>query len=207
MQAPKAKGIGTMPSLLKIAVELGPLVVFFLANARYGIMIGTAAFMIATITSLSIAYAWERRLAPMPLVSGVIVMLFGGLTLWLDDDTFIKLKPTIVNLTFATLLLGGLMAGRLLIRLLFGEVIHLSDRAWRVLTIRWSVFFVFLAVLNEIVWRNFSTDTWVAFKVWGVFPITLAFTASQVPFMAKHQVEAGAQDGEDAGEPQRRAAE
>jgi intracellular septation protein len=189
MQAQDAQSNGTMPALLKIAVELGPLVVFFIANAKFGIMVATAIFMVATVTSLSIAYIWERRIAPMPLISGVIVMLFGGLTLLLDDEIFIKLKPTIVNLTFATLLLGGLATGRLLIRLLFGEVINLPDRAWRVLTIRWAVFFVFLAILNEVIWRNFSTDFWVAFKVWGVFPITLLFTASQVPFMAKHQIE------------------
>ena len=178
-----------LPPLAKLAVDLGPLLIFFFANSQYGIMFATGAFMVATTISLAITYTVEQRLAPMPLVTGVLVMVFGGLTLYLDDELFIKLKPTIVNMIFATVLIAGLSFGRLFIKLLFGEVIQLPDHAWRTLTIRWAAFFIFLAVLNEVVWRMFSTDFWVAFKVWGVFPITLVFTALQLPFMTKHQIE------------------
>lgn len=177
-----------MHPLLKLAVDLGPLVIFFVGNLYFGIFAATGMFMVATAISLSITYAIERKLSPMPIVTGVVVMVFGGLTLWLNDELFIKLKPTIVNSIFASLLLGGLFTGRLFVKILFDHAFHLSDDAWRTFTYRWAGFFIFLALLNEVVWRNSSTDFWVAFKVWGVFPLTLLFAISQTPFLFKHQI-------------------
>jgi intracellular septation protein len=125
----------------------------------------------------------------MPLVTGALVLVFGGLTLWLSNDIFIKIKPTILYVMFAAVLLGGLAYGRLFIKLLLGQTLHLPESAWRTLTWRWSMFFVTLAILNEIVWRHVSTNTWVGFKVWAVFPLTLLFAMAQTPFIARHQIE------------------
>jgi intracellular septation protein len=178
-----------MHPLLKLALDLGPLLIFFVANAAFGIFPATAVFMAAMVIVIATGIAVERKVSPMPLVTGALVLVFGGLTLWLSNDIFIKIKPTILYLMFAGVLLGGLVYGRLFIKLLLGQTLHLSDTAWRTLTWRWSLFFVALAILNEIVWRNVSTNTWVAFKVWAVFPMTLLFAMAQTPFIARHQIE------------------
>ena len=198
---PKKKEINP---LLKFALELGPLLVFFFANARGEwlaerfpaltelggpIFIATGLFMAATAIALSVSWVLTRTLPMMPLVSGVIVFVFGGLTLWLQDATFIKMKPTIVNSLFAAVLLGGLAFGKSLLGYVFDSAFRLDAEGWRKLTFRWGLFFVFLAVLNEIVWRNFSEDTWVAFKVWGTMPITVAFTLAQMPLIMRHSVD------------------
>ena len=176
------QGEATLDSrqLLKLAIELGPLAVFFIANAQGGIFWGTAAFMVATLVSLAAARTLLGRIAVMPLVTGVFVLIFGGLTIWLQDELFIKMKPTIVNSLFAAILIGGLLAGHALLRHLFGEVFQLTDEGWRRLTLRWALFFCALAVLNEVVWRNFSTDAWVSFKVFGIMPLTMLFAVSQI---------------------------
>ena len=198
---PKKKEINP---LLKFALELGPLLVFFFANARGEwlaerfpaltelggpIFIATGLFMIATAIALAASWMLTRTLPIMPLVSGVVVFVFGGLTLWLQDATFIKMKPTIVNSLFAAVLLGGLAFGKSLLGYVFDSAFRLDAEGWRKLTLRWGIFFVFLAVLNEIVWRNFSEDTWVAFKVWGTMPITVAFTLAQMPLIMRHSVD------------------
>ncbi len=175
--------------LLKLALELGPLGIFFFANARFGIFQATGAFMIAVAVSLSVSWMLTRRLAIMPLITGIVVMVFGGLTLILQDDTFIKLKPTIVNALFGSILLAGLAFGRPLLGYVFDSVFQLDDEGWRKLTFRWAIFFFLLATLNEIVWRNFSTDFWVSFKVFGIMPITLAFTLSQMPLILRHSLD------------------
>jgi intracellular septation protein len=172
----------------KLIIELGPLLVFFGVNAAYGIFAGTGAFMVATILSLGVAWWLYRKIAVMPLVSAVIVLAFGGLTIYLQDDTFIKLKPTIVYTMFAVLLVGGLAARKPVLALLFGPVFSLTDEGWRKLTLRWAVFFLLMAVLNEVVWRNFSTDTWVSFKAFGFLPITFLFAMAQVPLMQRYGV-------------------
>ena len=173
----------------KLLIELGPLLIFFGVNAAYGIFAGTAAFMVATIIALGLAWWLYRKVPVMPVVSAVLVLAFGGLTLYLHDETFIKLKPTIVYTMFAILLIGGLVVRKPVLAFLFGPVFNLTDEGWRKLTIRWVVFFLAMAVLNEFVWRNFSTDHWVSFKAFGFLPITFLFAMSQVPLMQRFGVE------------------
>lgn len=174
--------------LWKLLVELGPLLVFFFVNARAGIFYGTGIFILATVVSLVASRIMFGKLAVMPLVSAFFVVVFGGMTLWLQDDVFIKLKPTIVNCIFAAILLGGLAAGHSLLRHLFGDVFRLTDQGWRQLTLRWGLFFVVLAGLNEVVWRNFSTDTWVSFKVFGIMPLTMIFGIAQMGLLKRHEL-------------------
>lgn len=174
---------------LKLGLELGPLVVFFVVNGRLGILTATAVFMAATGIALAISYAISRTLPVMPMVSGAFVLVFGGLTLYLADETFIKLKPTIVNSLFAAILAGGLYFGKLFIKIVLESAVQLTDRGWLILTRCWIGFFIFLALVNEVVWRNFSTDAWVSFKVFGIMPITLAFSFALVPIMLKHAIE------------------
>ncbi len=189
---------------LKLVLELGPLMVFFFANTRGEwlaqkfpalaelggpIFIATGLFMAATIVALAVSWALVRTLPIMPLVSGVVVLIFGALTLYLQDDVFIKMKPTIVNALFGVTLLGGLAFGKSLLGYVFDEAFHLDAEGWRKLTFRWGLFFLFLAVLNEVVWRSFSTDFWVAFKVWATIPITILFTVSQMPLVIRHSLD------------------
>ncbi len=174
---------------LKLALELGPLGVFFFANARFGIYAATGAFMVAIVLALSASWVLTRRLAVMPLVTAMVVLVFGGLTLALQDEVFIKMKPTIVNLLFAGVLLGGLAFGRALLGYVFDSLFKLDEEGRRRLTLRWGLFFILLAALNEIVWRNFSTDAWVSFKVFGIFPLTVAFTLFQMPLIQRHSLD------------------
>ena len=190
--------------LLKMVLELGPLVVFFFANSRADwlaaqfpvlaemggpIFIATGLFMAATAIALTVSWILTRTLPMMPLISGIVVFVFGALTLWLQDDTFIKMKPTIVNTLFGAILLGGLLFGKSLLGYVFNAAFRLTDEGWRKLTLRWGLFFLFLAVLNEVVWRNVETPVWVAFKVWGTMPITILFTLSQMPLIMRHAIE------------------
>jgi intracellular septation protein len=175
--------------ILKLALDLGPLLLFFFVNARWGIFAATGAFMAATIVSLVVTYGLIRRIAVMPLVSAIVVMVFGGLTIWLQDETFIKVKPTIIYALFAVLLLGGLAFGRSLIALVLDSVFQLDAEGWRKLTLRWGLFFLVMAVLNEIVWRSVTTDTWVAFKTFGFLPLTVVFALAQTPLMMRHAIE------------------
>ena len=193
-----------MNPLLKLALELGPLMMFFFANARGEwlvdtwpglgllggpIFLATGLFMAATAISLTVSWALVRSLPIMPLVSGVVVFVFGALTLYLQDEIFIKMKPTIVNTLFGGVLLGGLVFGKSLLGYVFDSAFKLDAEGWRKLTLRWGVFFFFLAVVNEVVWRNFSTDAWVAFKVWGIMPITIVFTMTQMPLIMRHSLD------------------
>lgn len=190
--------------LLKLALELGPLMVFFFANTRGEWLIGkfpalgemggpifvaTGLFMIATAIALAVSWLLTRTLPIMPLVSGIVVLIFGALTLYLQDDIFIKMKPTIVNTLFGGVLLGGLWFGKSLLGYVFDSAFRLDAEGWRKLTFRWGLFFLFLALANEVVWRSFPTDTWVAFKVWGIMPITLIFTFSQMPLIMRHSLD------------------
>ena len=176
--------------LLKLGLEMGPLLVFFLVNNLHGLFFGTGAFMVAIVIALALSYGITRAVPVIPLVTAVFVLIFGGLTLLLADEVFIKMKPTIVNLLFGAILLVGLLNGRLFIRILLGTAFQLSERGWQILTRAWIIYFIFLAALNEAVWRNFSTDTWVSFKVFGVLPITLIFSFALLPVIMRHSNEA-----------------
>jgi intracellular septation protein len=145
--------------------------------------------MLAITTSIGVSFAIERKVSPMAVVTCILVLTFGGLTIWLSNETFFKIKPTILYSMFAAVLVGGLGFNRLFIKYLLGQTLQLSDPAWRALTWRWSLFFLALAAANEFVWRTTSEATWVAFKVWGVFPLTLLFALLQAPFIARHQIE------------------
>ncbi len=180
----------------KLAIELGPLLVFFFANARFGIFAATAAFMAAITVSLGLSWWLVRKVPTMPLVTAIFVLVFGGLTLWLQDELFIKLKPTVVNGLFAAILFGGLVVGRPLLKPLLDTVLPLDAEGWRKLTWRWAWYFVVLAGLNELVWRSFPTDVWVDFKVFGIMPLTVAFSLAQVPLIRRHalpEAEGGAE--------------
>jgi intracellular septation protein len=170
---------------LKLVLDIGPLVLFFAANARFGIFAATGAFMAAVLIALAVSYALTRHIAIMPLVTAAIVLVFGSLTLILHNDTFIKLKPTIIYLLFG----GTLAFGKSFLGMLFDSVFDLTEEGWRKLTWRWAFFFFALAVLNEIVWRNFSTDVWVSFKLFGVVPLTFLFGAAQYPLLTKYSAE------------------
>ena len=175
--------------LAKLALDLGPLILFFAINAIYGIFAATAVFMVAVIAALAISKLRYGAVSPMPAMSAVLVLAFGGLTLVLQDETFIKLKPTILYTLFAAVLIAGLLLNRLFLQMLMGEAFQLDPAGWRKLTLRWAVFFLFLAALNELVWRNASTDFWVSFKVFGLLPLTLLFAALQVGLLQRHASE------------------
>jgi intracellular septation protein len=180
----------SMHPALKLTLDIGPLVLFFVGNARFGIFPATAIFMVAVLIALAISYALTRRLPVMPLISAVIVTVFGGLTLVLHDETFIKVKPTIIYTLFAATLLFGLLTRKPLLEMVFDSVFSLTDEGWRKLTLRWCLFFFAMAILNEIVWRNASTDTWVSFKLFGAVPLTFLFAAAQYPLMMRHEAPA-----------------
>jgi intracellular septation protein len=175
--------------LLKLALEVGPLTIFFLTNGRLGIFYATGAFMAATLVSLVASRILLKRIPVLALVTGVFVMFFGFLTIYLQDETFIKIKPTIVNAIFASILSAGLYFRRPVLQFALGEVMKLREEGWRILTLRWIGFFALLAVLNEIVWRNFETSTWVAFKSFGIMPLSFLFMMAQVPLLMKYQVQ------------------
>jgi intracellular septation protein len=191
--------------VLKLALELGPLMVFFFANARGEWLAERFPLLWAISVGRSSSpppCSWSpwrsrcrypgllvRSLPIMPLVSGIVVFVFGALTLYLQDEIFIKMKPTIVNSLFGAVLLGGLFFGKSLLGYVFDSAFKLDAEGWRKLTLRWGWFFFFLAVLNEVVWRGFSTDFWVAFKVWGTMPITIAFTMAQMPLIMRHALD------------------
>lgn len=194
----EAQSHGESSPLLKLAVEAGPLAVFFLSNAYIGelfevddnqrIFWATGLFMVATAIALVVSRILFGRLPVMPMVSGVFVFVFGALTLYLQDELFIKLKPTIVNMLFASILFAGLAFQQPLLKYLFDSAFKLTETGWRILTFRWACFFVFLAILNEVVWRTTSTDFWAGFKLFGVMPITLTFAVAQIGILTKHQL-------------------
>ena len=180
----------------KLAEELGPLAVFFILNARGAqwfdrpesdaLLIGTAGFMLAIAVALISTYARGAKPNNMTLASAGFIFVFGGMTLYLQDETFIKMKPTLVYLLFATILGIGLLRGRSYLKNLMGQMLPMDDAGWLTLTQRWTVFFVFLAVLNEAIWRTQSTDIWVNFKVFGFLPLTFVFMMAQMPLLRRH---------------------
>ncbi len=186
--------------LFKLATELGPLLVFFGVNAKFHLFAATAAFMVAIVAAMIASYLVTRHVPLMALVTGVIVLVFGTLTLALHDETFIKVKPTIIYSLFALVLGGGLLFGRSFIAIMFDQMFNLTPTGWRLLTMRWALFFAALAVLNEVVWRTQSTDFWVNFKVFGVTPLTMLFAIAQMPLVKRYHIEPVSLEASDAAE-------
>ena len=186
-----AKGSGpAQPHGTKLMIELAPLLAFFAAWFLADIFWATGVLMATTLVSVIASRVLLGRVSPVIIATAVLVVVFGGLTFWFGDAHFIKMKPTIINLLFAGVLLGGLLTGRPLLKLLFGEAFNLTEEGWRKLTLRWMVFFVVMAVLNEIVWRNFSEAAWVNFKVFGILPLTLIFAMSQIGLIKRYEPKA-----------------
>ena len=178
-----------MKSVYKLLIDIGPLAVFFIFYTRSGLQEAILPLMIATVISVIISYILENKIPIMPTLGATIVLIFGGLTIYFNDETFIKMKPTIINAVFAVILYGGVLFNKSLLKYLLGAAIKLEDKGWKILTQRWIAFFIALAVLNEIVWRTQSTDFWVNFKVFAILPITFIFTMTQFPLIKKYQIE------------------
>lgn len=175
--------------LVKLAIELGPLIAFFLTYMKTDLFVATGVLMAATLASLAASKILLGHIAAMPVVTAVLVCVFGTLTVWLQDPTFIKVKPTILYVLFAAALVGGLAFGQLFLKTLLGEAMSYTDEGWRKLTFRWALFFLVLAAANELVWRNFSEQAWVSFKTFGFLPITMAFAIVQFILMKRYEVE------------------
>lgn len=184
--------------LFKLATELGPLVIFFGANAKFGLFAATGAFMVAIVAAIIASYVVTRHVPLMAIVTAVIVLVFGGLTLFFHDETFIKIKPTIIYALFAATLGIGLLLGRSFIAIMLDQMFNLTPEGWRLLTIRWAIFFAGMAVLNEIVWRTQTTDFWVSFKAFGVIPITAVFAMLQTSLIKRYGIEPATDTASDA---------
>ena len=177
----------------KLLIVLGPLLVFFLViflapvPSVMKIFVATGAFMLAMIAAMIFSAIRYRSISPLLWFSGVMVVVLGGLTIWLHDETFIKMKPTVYYVLVAGLLTFGLLTDRpLLLRVLGSSYPGLDERGWSKLTRNWAIFFAFMAVLNEAVWRNASTQFWIGFKIWGALPLTLLFAAANLPMLLRH---------------------
>jgi intracellular septation protein len=184
----------------RLMIDLGPLLVFFLVNyfapvpEMLKIFYATGAFMAAMIVAMMISYLRYRHISPLLWFSGIMVVILGGITIWLHNDTFIKMKPTVYYVLIASLLAFGLATGRNLLKMVLGAAYPgLSEEGWKLLTRNWAVFFLVMAVANEAVWRNSSTSFWIGFKLWGFLPATFLFAIANVPMLMKHgmQLEPG----------------
>jgi intracellular septation protein len=190
----------------RLLIDIGPLLVFFLVNffapvpGALKIFVATGAFMAAMMAALVYSAIRFRTVSPLLLFSGVMVVILGGLTIWLHDETFIKVKPTIIYALFAAVLGGGLLFGRSFIAILFDQVFNLTPQGWRLLTLRWALFFAGMAVLNEVIWRTQSTDFWVAFKAFGVIPLTMLFAIAQMPLTKRYHLEPATLEASDASD-------
>ncbi len=184
--------------LFKLATELGPLIVFFIANAKSNLFVATGAFMVAVVVAMAASYVVTRHVPIMAIVTAVVVIVFGTLTLVLHDETFIKVKPTIIYTLFAAILGGGLLFGRSFIAIMFDQMFNLTPQGWRILTWRWALWFLAMAVLNEIIWRTQSTDVWVAFKAFGMVPLTMLFAVTQMPLTKRYHLEPASLEASEA---------
>ena len=185
------------PGWLRPVVEFGPIAAFFIAYSIADLFVATSSIMVATALALALSYIMERRIPLMPLITAGIIGVFGGLTLWLQDETFIKMKPTIIQVIIGTVLYSGLLTKRLFLKSLMGAAWHITDEGWRVLTVRFALFFFLMGALNEVVWRTQSTDLWVNFKVFGLMGLTIVFILTQLPLLKRFAIEVnGASDTE-----------
>jgi len=178
-----------MKGILKLLVDVGPLAIFFIFYTRSDLQSAILPFMIATVIAVIFWYIVEKKIPIMPTVGAIIILVFGGLSLYFNNDVFFKMKPTIINILFAGILFAGNLMNKSLLKLLLGETLKLQDAGWSILTTRWISFFIVLAILNEIIWRTQSTDIWVNFKVFGILPLTFIFTLVQIPVIKKFQIE------------------
>ena len=178
-----------MKGILKLIIDIGPLAIFFVFYTKSNLQSAILPFMIATIIAILISYIVDKKLPIMPTVGAAIILLFGGLTIYFDNEVFFKMKPTIINIIFGLVLYVGEVVNKPLLKYLLGSSIKLKDKGWSVLTKRWIGFFIALAILNEVIWRTQSTDIWVNFKVFGILPITFIFTMFQFPIIKKYQIE------------------
>ena len=176
------------PGWLRPVVEYGPIVAFFITYYMADLFAATAAIMITAALALALSYIVERRVPMMPLIMAGIIGVFGGLTLWLQDETFIKMKPTIIQAIFGTVLISGLLANRLFLKSLMGAAWNITDGGWRILTLRFALFFFLSAILNEAIWRTQSTDFWVNFKVFGLIGLTFIFILTQLPLLKRFAI-------------------
>ena len=181
--------MNNMKSIYKLLIDIGPLAIFFYFYSKNGLQASILPFMVATVIAVLFSYILEKKIPIMPTVGAAIVLIFGGLTIYFDNDIFFKMKPTIINLLFAVILYGGIIFKKFLLKYLLGAALHLEEQGWKILTQRWIGFFIALAILNEIIWRTQSTDFWVNFKVFGILPITFIFTMTQLPLIKKYQIE------------------
>lgn len=181
---------------LKFALELGPLILFFLANHQFGIYTATAVLMGGVVITLGVSWIVTRHLPAMPVATAILILIFGSLTYYLQDETFIKLKVTILYVLFGAELIGALWFDKLLLPIVFDMAFHIDDAGWRKLTWRWGFFFFFLAALNEVVRRVATTDAWVNFKVFGILPLTFLFAMTQLPLIMRHEIQAEQEDPE-----------
>lgn len=176
------------PQLRRLALDLGPLFIFFIAYRFFDIYVATGVFMVAVLAALALDYLIERKLSPVPIITAVLVLVMGGLTIYLKNAVFIKMKPTVLYAIFGLTLLGGMAVNRLFLKSLLSLGFEMPDSGWRTLTLRYGIFFLVLAVANEIIWRNFPENIWVDFKVWGVMPLILLFSLTQAPLLMRHQI-------------------
>ena len=178
-------------AIIKFLTDFGPLLIFFVIYFKYeqNLMVAIPPFVIATLVALVVVYFLEKKIPMVPLTSGIIITLFGGLTLYFDNKIFFYMKPTIVNLLFAgVLFFGKYFTRKPVLRVFFQNAFNLKDEGWKKLGDRWICFFVFVAILNEFVWRTQSEVFWVNFKVWGLMPISFIFIATQLPLINKYKL-------------------
>ena len=178
-----------MRNISKLIIDIGPLAVFFIFYTRTDLQSAILPFMVATVIAVLFSYTMEKKIPVMPTVGAIIILIFGGMTIYFNNEVFFKMKPTIINLLFAAILYGGIILKKPLLKYLLGAALKLQDDGWFILTKRWITFFVILAILNEIIWRTQSTDIWVNFKVFGILPLTFIFTISQFSVIKKYQID------------------
>ena len=171
---------------MKFLIEFGPLLVFFIGNFKGGFMWGTGLFMAATAVALVVSYLRDGQVAKVPLISAIFVGIFGGLTLYLQDQVFLQVKVTLINVALGLALLGGMWFNRYYLKYVIGEAVQMPDSAWRSLTLRWGLFFIATAILNEVLRQALSWDNWVWFKTFGLIGLNFVFVLANLPFMAKH---------------------